>query len=516
MTDRTPRPTLIERFGSYNNLRSNPYSDSERILDVRDGVLDPYTQIAQSALQSSYTVDSLSAFGNTFRAKILGVVEGRPAQHLYPELYANSNVAPDQIPNYFIFVLRDETDQFAPEPSRFATTVQSYVNTIGLQGRAISEKPVDKTVESFGRGDIVEVYKPEQNSWNGAIVRKVVVRNNFSADVVRGRGAASYFGVSPSADGLFGAVARLFGAPDDSFTLVDQFIPSGVVGPQAGIIPYNPQRGWEEILGDKFPQEVIDHFSLEDDDDNPLSPDEPTDATVRTDVARILDAVKREVNSLGGLFLAGSGRRSLSTDPNSDGYSSRSFHHIGLAMDFYNKVCATSRKPTEIDPYLITFDTSIPTDQWWDEGPGTPVPKEPIVWAKSYLPETTARLIPNVRTTIEQPLYYRDWESTTRPGYLVSDEPISGYYFNLTEIMFKYGFDRIPMKRELWRLAPDNRRWGRFEWWHFQYIDGLAADQTKYGDLLQLVWDERDYINSGQWRQREATLNSSRRYFRRV
>ena len=197
MADRTPRPTLVERFGSYNNLRSNPYSDSERILDVRDGVLDPYTQIAQSALQSSYTVDSLSAFGNTFRARILGVVEGRPARHLYPELYANSNVAPDQIPNYFIFALRDETDQFAPEPLRLAATVQSYVNMIGLQGRAISEKPVSETIEAFGRGDIVEVYKPEQNSWNGAIVRKVIARNNFDNFLTgSGPGASEFFGGS--------------------------------------------------------------------------------------------------------------------------------------------------------------------------------------------------------------------------------------------------------------------------------------------------------------------------------
>jgi hypothetical protein len=201
MADRTPRPTLIERFGSYNNLRSNPYSDSERILDVRDGVLDPYTQIAQSALQSSYTVDSLSAFGNTFRARILGVVEGRPAQHLYPELYANSNVPPEQIPNYFIFVLRDETDQFAPDPLRLAATVQSYVNMIGLQGRAISEKPVSETVEAYGRGDIVEVYKPEQNSWNGAIVRKVIARNNFDNFLTgSGPGASEFFGANPSAN----------------------------------------------------------------------------------------------------------------------------------------------------------------------------------------------------------------------------------------------------------------------------------------------------------------------------
>ena len=504
MAVRIPRPRLIERFGSYNNLRSNPYSNSEKILDVRNGVLDPYTQIAQSTLQNSYAVDSLSTFGNTFRARILGVVEGTPAAHLYPDLYANSTTT-GEIPKYFIFVLRDESDQFAPDPSSYATTVQSYVNTIGLQGRAISEKPVDETVESFGRGDIVEVYKPEQNSWNGAIVRKVVVRNNFSEDVLRGRGAASYFGVSPSADGLFGAVARLFGAPDDSFTLVEQFTPSGVVGPQVGVIPYDPNAtGWGEFLGDPIPQEVIDHFGLEDDRDRPLSADEATDADLRTDVVRILNAVKQEVNSLGGLFLAGSGKR-----PPSRG--SRSFHPLGLALDFHNQVCATSRKPTEIDPYLITFDTSIPRDQWWDEGPGPPVPKEPIVWAKSYNPPRS--LLARGPITIQQPLYYRSRRSPERPGYFVSDEPISGYYFNLTEIMFKYGFDRIPMKRELWRLAPDNRRWGRFEWWHFQYVDGLAPCQTTYGELLQRVWGSERIMNNTTSQDRSRTLTNNRRTF---
>ena len=52
MAVRIPRPRLIERFGSYNNLRSNPYSNSEKILDVRNGVLDPYTQIAQSTYKT--------------------------------------------------------------------------------------------------------------------------------------------------------------------------------------------------------------------------------------------------------------------------------------------------------------------------------------------------------------------------------------------------------------------------------------------------------------------------------
>jgi hypothetical protein len=504
MADRTPRPTPTERFGSYNNIRSNPYSDSERILDVRDGVLDPYTQIAQSAMQNSYTIDSLSAFGNTFRAKILGVVRGKPARHLYPELYANSNVAPNQVPEYFIFSLRDETDQFAPEPSRFATTVQSYVNTIGLQGRAISEKPADETIEAFGRGDIVEVYKPEQNSWNGAVVRRVVVRNNFSADVLQGRGAEFYFNISGGQPFTSAAEAV---AASGSFVLVDQPAPSGVVGPQSGVIPYDPNAtGWVEFLGDPIPQEIIDHFELEDDRGRPLSADEATAAHLRTDVVRILNAVKQEVNSLGGLFLAGSGKRNPSR-------GSRSFHPLGLALDFQNQVCATSRKPTEIDPYLIVFDTNVPRELWWDEGPGPHVPKEPIVWAKSYLPPESARLIPGVKTLIEQPLYYRYYGSPEGPGYLIGDD-ISGYYFNLTEIMFKYGFDRIPMKSELWRLAPDRDRWGRFEWWHFQYVDGLAPCQTTYGELLQRVWDSHEFIaNRTTSEDRSRTIQNNRRTF---
>jgi hypothetical protein len=191
MAGNGPRRQRPERFGSYNDLSPNPYSNSERILDVRNGVLDPYTQIAQSILQNSYGTDTLSSFGNTFRAKILGVAGGRPARHLYPGLYASTVNTPEEMPEYFIFSLRDESDQFAPDPSSYANSPEQHVNMMGLQGNAISEKPVNETIESFGRGDIVEVYKPEQNSWNGAVVRKVVVRNNFSEHVVRGTGAAA-------------------------------------------------------------------------------------------------------------------------------------------------------------------------------------------------------------------------------------------------------------------------------------------------------------------------------------
>lgn len=183
MSSDSPRRRTRERFGSLNNLRSNPFSNKEKILDITQGVIDPFAQIAQSVLDNSYTVDSLSRFGNTFNARVLAVTVGKPARHQYPDLYSNSTTTSAtgviEIPEYYICVLRDETDHFTPNPDDFSTNSESYVALAMMQGSAISDKPVAETLEPFGEGDIVEVYKPNQNSWNGARVKKVIVRNNF-------------------------------------------------------------------------------------------------------------------------------------------------------------------------------------------------------------------------------------------------------------------------------------------------------------------------------------------------
>lgn len=183
MSSDSPRRRNRERFGSLNNLRSNPFSSKEKILDITQGVIDPFAQIAQSVLENSYTVDSLSRFGNTFNARVLAVTVGKPARHQYPDLYSNSTTVSAEgvreVPEYYICVLRDETDHFTPNPDDFSTNSESYVALAMMQGSAISDKPVAETLEPFGEGDIVEVYKPSQNSWNGARVKKVIVRNNF-------------------------------------------------------------------------------------------------------------------------------------------------------------------------------------------------------------------------------------------------------------------------------------------------------------------------------------------------
>jgi hypothetical protein len=135
-------------------------------------------------LENSYTVDSLSRFGNTFNARVIAVTTGPPARHQYPDLYSNSTKVTNgrvEVPEYYICVLTDETDDFTPDPDEFCANAQSYVSLSMMKGSAISEKPLSETLEPIGAGDIVEVYKPNQNSWNGARIKKVVVRNNFNA-----------------------------------------------------------------------------------------------------------------------------------------------------------------------------------------------------------------------------------------------------------------------------------------------------------------------------------------------
>lgn len=201
MSNQTPQRRSSERFGSYNDFESDPMSDSEGILDIRNGVLDPYKQIVQSTLRTSYTVISSITTGDVFRARILGLAVGKPARHFYPKIYENTTTFDENgtpfVQDYIIFVLRNESDQFAPEPRRFASSVSSYVNSIGLQGSAISEKPASETLEAYGVGDIVYVRK-KPNTWRGARVIGVAERNNYSEDVVTGSGTSFYFGASGS------------------------------------------------------------------------------------------------------------------------------------------------------------------------------------------------------------------------------------------------------------------------------------------------------------------------------
>ena len=199
MADRLKRKPP-ETFGIYNNLRSNNFASNERILDLRNGVLDAEAQVIQNTLSTGYTVDSLSRFGNRFNAKVIAVAKAVPARHKFPELYSAAlNLNADGVPDvgeYYLFFLRMEIDQFMPDPDAFAQSQEEYVEMASLQGEAISEKRADEMMEVFGVGDVVEVVLPNQNSYRGARVTKVITRNNFESFIPPPQGGflSQFFG----------------------------------------------------------------------------------------------------------------------------------------------------------------------------------------------------------------------------------------------------------------------------------------------------------------------------------
>ena len=168
----------LERFGGLNDIRSNSFR--ERTLDIRNGMGSVATINFRNTLETGYGRDSLSEFGNVFRARVLGVTLGVPSRRRYPQIFNSTLLESGEgivVKDYFLFFLRMEFDSFTPDPTLYCNTVQQFADLASLQGRAISRVPADE-FEPVGAGDIVEVYLPNQNSYDGALVNKVVIRNN--------------------------------------------------------------------------------------------------------------------------------------------------------------------------------------------------------------------------------------------------------------------------------------------------------------------------------------------------
>ena len=211
MSSNFPRRRFLERFGSLNPLRSNPFSRREKILDLTPGVLDPLAQLAESMLERSYSVDSLEGHNGIFRARVLAVTKAVPSIYSQPALHSNSTTVDAngvaQVEEHYICRLRNELDSFLPSPEQFSEGrgAQAYVSLTMMQGYAISAKPVEECLEPFGVGDIVEVSKPNINSWQDAVVTRVIVRNNANVlEDPENRPSSPYYasvGVGPFSHG---------------------------------------------------------------------------------------------------------------------------------------------------------------------------------------------------------------------------------------------------------------------------------------------------------------------------
>lgn len=450
MSNRTPQRRSLERFGSYNDFESDPMSDSEGILDIRNGVLDPYKQIVQSTLRTSYTVVSSITTGDVFKARILGLAVGKPARHFHPKIYENTTTFDENgapfVQDYIIFVLRNESDQFAPEPRRFASSISSYVNSIGLQGSAISEKPVSETLEAYGVGDIVYVRK-KPNTWRGARVIGVAERNNYSEDVITGSGASFYFGASGSLP--FG------GAPFPGGATRGTTLGAGV-----------------SVAGGFLGFESKELATVYGSPGAPLTSNcTARNVTMRPDALSALEVVVQKIIQAGGTFHTSGGARGLGANVSSS-RSSTSLHYLGRGIDLCTS--AGMNRP-QTDPYVITRDPNS-SNTW-------------IVYARSVNPD---------RLGISENLTLQAVKSDN------TEETVTGKFINLTELFSQSNFDRIPA-RSGW---PGD--YFSSEWWHFQWEAGLVARETTFGSQLQQVWTLDQLQGTGPWvNSRNKTWNGS-------
>ena len=188
-----------ELWGAYNKIEPNSFS--RRILDTRAGRLDASRSNFLSTLDSAYSIDALASLGNTIRARVLGVVSVVPSRARFPDIYERTVEAlggTAKVEQHYIFSLRSELDFLIRNPDNEKSST-SAVNAALMNGTAISNVP-SAQFGPVGTGDIVEVYLPNNNSYRGARVVGVTIRNNVAA-------LESFADILAAASGPFAALA---------------------------------------------------------------------------------------------------------------------------------------------------------------------------------------------------------------------------------------------------------------------------------------------------------------------
>lgn len=172
-------------------------------------------------------------------------------------------------------------------------------------------------------------------------------------------------------------------------------------------------------------------------------------ASVRTDMAPALCAVRDEVRSLGGIFTSIGGTRALHASVGS-GRSRTSRHYCGLAIDNYTDGAMVN---PHTDPCVAV--RNIVDGRWrWQ------------VWVRVTDPS-----VPEVQLD----------------GFTYSHDiiPTEGRFVNLTEIYERNGFVGIPARsgfvRKKQRLSAEH--------WHYSYVAGMT--RTFFGWELMKVYTEK-------------------------
>lgn len=194
---------------------------------------------------------------------------------------------------------------------------------------------------------------------------------------------------------------------------------------------------------------------------------------LREDAAERYEALRQEVESLGGVITTAGGARNL-TEPANQHRSAKSMHYPGLAFD----IALTSAffKPRS-DNFVVTRGAT----SFWN------------VWCRATQGE--ARTL--------QAVSWKSWNS----GVDVLTE-VNGRFLDFTLLARRHGFHPIAPRQAF--LRAENRHYLSAEWWHFQANDLLVPEFSQLGiELLRVVGCTETRIreaNPDLWASQRATF----------
>lgn len=258
-------------------------------------------------------------------------------------------------------------------------------------------------------------------------------------------------------DGIFGSGTE---HAVESFQEANDLLVDGIAGRatwQALGVQDEPPADWD---GGAF--EFIGWSKVPCDQVEPGNNDKGfSSTTLRKDVAEVFSRMRMELLELGGIITSAGGRRRVKKNA-SPNQSKKSMHYVGRAHDL---ALPSGMHDPQTDPYVVEPDPAHPG--YW------------IVWARAE--HGTEMAIDG-------------WVHATQ-----STKRVTGRFVNLTDLMAKYGFERIKARRS---YRKDN--YLASEWWHWQKTDDLITGESRFGDELLKVWSIEELEGTTPWEFRDA------------
>lgn len=194
--------------------------------------------------------------------------------------------------------------------------------------------------------------------------------------------------------------------------------------------------------------------------------------TMRDDAAESFKALYDEVTKLGGKLTSAGGKRALSQG-GGKAQSKTSMHYLGRAHDM--ALGAAMQNPLK-DVAVVCRRSP---DKPWGED------RKWVVWLRTDNPAVPEITLQGVRC------------STVNKKTVLKEIPVTGRFFNFTELAAKHGWTGISGRKTFFKGGG----YTSAEWWHFQWEQGLVKGQTTFGsELLRLYspaqckalkwWDE--------------------------